>query len=94
MVEKSDEIWRVKHVRKFDEQKFNELIVAFIGKVLTAKRLEGKTLTNRSPFIKNSSDFSTVKILRYTVRNWVKALILTELSLDPVTYRMFRAKNY
>ena len=36
----------------FDEQNFDELIVAFIGKVLTGKRLEGKTLTNHSPFVK------------------------------------------
>ena len=28
-MEKSDEIWRIKHVRKFDKQNFNELIVAF-----------------------------------------------------------------
>ena len=33
MVERSDEIWQIKHVRKFDEQNFDELIVAFIGKV-------------------------------------------------------------
>ena len=25
MVEKSDEIWRIKHVRKFDEQNFDKL---------------------------------------------------------------------
>ena len=25
MEEKSDEIWRIKHVRKFDEQNFDEL---------------------------------------------------------------------
>ena len=35
-----------------DEQNFDELIVAFIGKVLTGKTLEGKTLTNRSPFVR------------------------------------------
>ena len=51
-MEKSDEILRIKNVRNFDEQNFDELIVAFIGKVLTGKRLEGKTLTNCSPFVK------------------------------------------
>ena len=52
-VEKSDKIDESSmSAGKFDEQNFDELIVAFIGKVLTGKRLEGKTLTNRSPFIK------------------------------------------
>ena len=40
------------HARNFDEQNFYELIVGFIGKALTGKRLEGKTLMNRWPFIK------------------------------------------
>ena len=31
---------------------FDELIVVFIGKVLTGKRLEGKTLMNCLPFVK------------------------------------------
>ena len=30
MVEKSDEIWRIKHVRKFDEQNFDELSYIFV----------------------------------------------------------------
>ena len=38
--------------QKFDKQNFDELIVAVIGKVLTGKRLEGKTLTNHLPFVK------------------------------------------
>ena len=38
--------------RNFDEQNFDELIVGFIGKALTGKMLEGKTLMNRWPFIK------------------------------------------
>ena len=38
--------------RNFDEQNFDELIVGFIGKALTGKRLEGKTLTNFWPFVK------------------------------------------
>ena len=29
-MEKSDEIWRIKHVRKFDMQNFDELNYAFI----------------------------------------------------------------
>ena len=36
-MEKSDKIRRIKDVRKFDKQNFDELIVAFIGKVLTEK---------------------------------------------------------
>ena len=51
MVEKSDEI-RIEHVKNFDEQNFDELIIAFIRKVLTGKGLEGKILMNRSPFVK------------------------------------------
>ena len=43
-------------------------MVSFIGKVLTGKRLEGKTLTNHLAAVhQNSSDFFTVKVLRYTV---------------------------
>ena len=38
--------------RNSDEQNFDELIVGFIGKALTGKRLEGKTLTDRWPFVK------------------------------------------
>ena len=37
----------IKHLQNFDEQNFDKLIVGFIGKALTGKRLEGKTLTNR-----------------------------------------------
>ena len=33
------------------------MIVAFIGKVLTGKTLEGKTLTNCSPFVKIRQTF-------------------------------------
>ena len=47
----------------FDKQNFDELIVAFIGKVLTGKRLEGKTL-------RIAPRFSTVKVLCYTVRSY------------------------
>ena len=52
--------------RNLDEQNFDELIVGFIGKALTGKRLEGKTLTNRWPFVKFVK-VSPVKLLRYTV---------------------------
>ena len=37
MVEMSDEIWQIKHFRKFDEQNFDELIGSFIGKELKRK---------------------------------------------------------
>ena len=30
MVEKSDKIWQIKHVRKFDEQNFDELSYIFV----------------------------------------------------------------
>ena len=73
MVEKSDEICRIEHVRNFDEQKFDELIVAFIGKVLTGK-IERENFDESLAVCQNSSDFSTVKVLRYTVikgTNWL-----------------------
>ena len=38
-----ENLWRIEHVRNFDE-----MIVTCIGK----ERLEGKTLTNHSPFVK------------------------------------------
>ena len=59
-VEKSDEFDELKHVRNFDEQIFDELIVAFIGKVLTGK-LKGKTLTNCSLFVKIRQTFPSSK---------------------------------
>ena len=39
-------------IRHFDKQNFDKLIVTFIEKVLTGKRLEGKALMSRLPFIK------------------------------------------
>ena len=65
-MEKSDEIWRIEHVRNFDEQNFDELIVAFIGKVLTGK-IERENFDESLAVRQNSSDFSTVKVLRYMV---------------------------
>ena len=56
--------------QNFNEQNFDKLIVGFIGKALTGKRLEGKSLTNRWPFIK------FVKVLRYTVIILVIVLVL------------------
>ena len=52
-------------IRNFDEQNFDELIVAFIGIVLTGK----KTLTNRSPFVKVRHTFPLSKFcaIRYCV---------------------------
>ena len=57
------------HAQNFDEQNFDELIVGFIRKALTGKRLEGKTLTNRWPFVKFVKVFPAgpVKLLCYTV---------------------------
>ena len=52
----------MEHVRNIDKQNFDELTVAFIGKVLTGKI--GRRIVRLSS---NSSDISTVKILRYTV---------------------------
>ena len=66
MAEKSDEVWRIKLVRKFDEQNFDELIVAFKGKVLQWKDWKEK-LWQIARHSSNSSDFSTVKVLRYMV---------------------------
>ena len=65
-MEKSDEIWRIEHVRNFDKQNFDELIVAFIGKVLTGK-IERENFDESLAVRQNSSDFSTVKVSRYTV---------------------------
>ena len=64
--EKSDEIWRIEHIRNFDEQNLDELIVAFIGKVLTGKT-EKENFDESLAVGQNLSDFSTVKVLRYTV---------------------------
>ena len=52
--------------QKLDEQNFEELIVAFIGKVLTGK-IERENFDELLAVRQNSSDFSTVKVLRYTV---------------------------
>ena len=41
-----------KACQKVDKQIFDKLIVTFIGKVLTGKRLKAKTLTKHSPFVK------------------------------------------
>ena len=30
MVEKSDEIWQMKHIRKFNEQNFDEIELGFV----------------------------------------------------------------
>ena len=40
------------HTRKIDKCNFDKSIVGFIGKALTGKRLEGKTLTNHWLFVK------------------------------------------
>ena len=56
----------MEHSRNFDEQNFDELMVAFIGNTLRGKvSVENfdESIANRQ----NSSDFSSVKILRYTV---------------------------
>ena len=58
-MEKSDD-------RSFDEQNFDELIIAFIGKVLTGK-VERENFDESLAVHQNSSDFSTVKVLHYTV---------------------------
>ena len=65
-MEKSDEISQIEHVRNFDKQNFDELIVAFIGKVLTGK-IERENFDELLTVRQNSSDFSTIKVLRYTV---------------------------
>ena len=44
----------------------NQLIVAFIGKVSTRK-IERENFDESLTVRQNSSDFSTVKVLRYTV---------------------------
>ena len=62
-MEKSD---KIEHVRNFDEQNFDELIVAFIGKVLTGKDWK-ENFDESLAVCQNSSDFSTVKVLHYTV---------------------------
>ena len=53
-------------MRNFDEQNFDESIVAFMGKVLTGK-IERENFDESLAVHQNSSDFSTVKVLRYTV---------------------------
>ena len=72
-----------RHVRKFDEQNFDELIVSFIGKALTGKRLEGKTLTNRWPFVKFVT-VSPFKVLRFTVSVSNHTIIMKPVSTHTV----------
>ena len=52
--------------QNFDEQNFDELIVVFIGKVLTGK-IERENFDESLAVRQNSSDFSTVEVLRYTL---------------------------
>ena len=76
MVEKSDKIWRIKHVRKFDKQNFDKSIVGFIGKILQG-RLEVKTL-NRWPFIKFFRLFHCQKFcaIQYMVYSIILSVLL------------------
>ena len=69
-MKKSDEVWRIEHVRNFDEQNYDELIVAFIGKLLTGK-IGRENFDELLAVRQDSLDFSTVKVLHYTVNKLV-----------------------
>ena len=84
MVEKSDEIWRIEHVRNFDEQNFDELIVALHRKSINRERLKGKTLTNCSPFVKIHQTFPSSKFcaIRYNHQDFTALMYCLYLHLQ------------
>ena len=74
----------------FDEQNFDELIVSFIGKVLQGK-IGRENFDELLAVRQNSSDFSTVKVLRYTVSCY---LIHTYTCYDIYNLSLRRIHDY
>ena len=61
----------MEHVRNFDKQNFDKLIVAFIGKVLANReKIKRENFDESFAIHQNLSDFSTVKVLHYSYGNY------------------------
>ena len=70
MVEKSDKIWRIKHVRKFDKQNFDKSIVGFIGKILATGKVRSENFESLA-IHQICQTFPLSKILHYTIYGMV-----------------------